>query len=60
MIATPYLIAFRNIMDDVLFMVIEIAVCVLFGLDIVIQLNTSYYDSQNELVTEYKQIALNY
>lgn len=57
---TPYLLAFEDLSENVVYYAIEIILCGLFFIDMILQFFTAFYDDTNELVTDQRRIAVNY
>lgn len=59
-IITPFRICFIEIQDDKIYSYMDLFFDVFFGLDILINFISSYYDEKNQLVFTLKDIVLNY
>ena len=59
-IITPFRICFIEIQDDKIYSYMDLFFDVFFGLDILINFISSYYDEKNQLVFTLKEIVLNY
>ena len=59
-IITPFRICFIEIQDDKIYSYMDLFFDVFFGLDILINFISSYYDEKNQLIFTLKDIVLNY
>ena len=59
-IITPFRICFIEIQDDKIYSHMDLFFDAFFGLDILINFISSYYDEKNQLVFTLKDIVLNY
>jgi len=59
-IITPFRICFIEIQDDKIYSYMDLFFDAFFGLDILINFISSYYDEKNQLVFTLKDIVLNY
>ena len=55
---TPYQVAF--IEQDKSWMIVDLVIDSLFGIDVIINCFTAYFDSEDNLVTDQKKILIHY